>query len=122
MVLRGSVRLVAGLATRRRDVTAEELAGADRAEWVRVRAELDERRQRRVERRRFRRDPKEYLKALKKHANPVKSDSLVFSSPFEHAAEPVDEAVEHPADRLASGKRTRTIQAPLARRRGPLGP
>lgn len=64
MVLRGSVRLVAGLATRTREVEAAELAGADREEWKRVRAELEERRERRVERRRFRRNPEEYLKAL----------------------------------------------------------
>lgn len=64
MVLRGSVRLAAGLATRTREVEAAELAGADREEWKRVRAELEERRERRVERRRFRRDPQEYLKAL----------------------------------------------------------
>jgi hypothetical protein len=64
LVLRGSARLVAGLATRTRDVTAADLAGADRAEWKRVRAEMEERRERRVERRRFRRDPEAYLKAL----------------------------------------------------------
>lgn len=64
LVLRGSVRLVAGLATRRREVTVAELAGADRAEWKRVRAELEVRRGQRVERRQFRRDPEGYLKAL----------------------------------------------------------
>ena len=64
LVLRGSVRLVAGLATRTREVEAAELAGADREEWKRGRAELEERRERRVERRRFRRNPEEYLKAL----------------------------------------------------------
>lgn len=63
-VLRGSVRLVAGLATRTRDVTSSDLAVADRAEWERVRRELEVRRQRRVERRRFRRNPEVYLKAL----------------------------------------------------------
>ena len=64
MVVRGSVRLVAGLATRNREVTAADLDAADREEWKRTRAELEVRRQRRVERRRFRRDPEEYLKAL----------------------------------------------------------
>jgi hypothetical protein len=63
-VLRGSVRLVAGLATRTREVTASDLAMANRAEWERVRAELEVRRERRVERRRFRQNPEEYLKAL----------------------------------------------------------
>lgn len=63
-VLRGSVRLVAGLATRSREVTVEDLDAADRAEWKRTRAELEVRRLRRVERRRFRRNPQEYLKDL----------------------------------------------------------
>jgi hypothetical protein len=64
LVLRGSVKLIAGLATRTREVTATDLAGADRANWERTRAELEERRQRRVERRHFRRDPQGYLEAL----------------------------------------------------------
>jgi hypothetical protein len=63
-VLRGSVRLAAGLATRTREVTSSELAMADRAEWKRVRNEFEVRRQQRVERRRFRQNPEEYLKAL----------------------------------------------------------
>ena len=64
LVLRGAAKLVAGLATRHREVTADELAGADRAAWERLRSELETRRERRVERRRFRRDHDGYLKAL----------------------------------------------------------
>jgi hypothetical protein len=64
LVLRGSARLVAGLGTRAGAGTVADLAGADREEWKRVRAELEERRLRRVERRRFRRDPEGYLKDL----------------------------------------------------------
>jgi hypothetical protein len=64
LVLRGAAKLIAGLATRSREVTAADLAGADRAAWKRLRAELETRRERRVERRRFRRDPDGYLKAL----------------------------------------------------------
>ena len=64
LVLRGSARLVAGLATRAREVTAADLAGADPAAWRALRVELEERRQRRVDRRRFRRDPDGYLKDL----------------------------------------------------------
>lgn len=64
LVLRGSVRLVASLATRSQTRTAEELATADRDAWQAVRQELEDRRERRVERRRFRRDPKAYLEAL----------------------------------------------------------
>jgi hypothetical protein len=69
LVLRGSARLVAGLATRTREVTAGDLAAADRAKWKHLRAELEQRRQRRVERRRFRRDPDSYLKALENKLN-----------------------------------------------------
>ena len=62
LVLRGAARLVAGLGTRAGAGTAADLAGADRHEWQRVQAELEERR--RVERRRFRRDPEGYLEHL----------------------------------------------------------
>jgi hypothetical protein len=64
LVLRGSARLVAGPGARTGAGTVADLAGADREEWKRVRAELEERRQRRVERRRLRRDPEGYLKEL----------------------------------------------------------
>lgn len=64
LVLRGSVRLVAGLATRAREVSAAELSGADRDRWRRLRSELEQRRHRRVERRQFRRNAEQYLKAL----------------------------------------------------------
>lgn len=64
LVLRGAAKLIAGLATRHREVTAADLAGTDRVAWKRLRAELEMRRERRVERRRFRRDPDGYLKAL----------------------------------------------------------
>jgi hypothetical protein len=64
LVVRGSARLVASVATRLREVTASDLASADREKWKQLRVELEKRRQRRVERRRFRRNPEEYLKAL----------------------------------------------------------
>ena len=60
LVLRGSARL----ANKRREVTADGLAAADPGRWRRLRAELERRRQRRVERHRFRRDPDAYLRAL----------------------------------------------------------
>ena len=69
LVLRGSARLVAGLATRTREFTAADLAGANPAAWRALRAELEERRQRRVDRRRFRRDPDGYLKDLENKLN-----------------------------------------------------
>jgi hypothetical protein len=64
LVLRGAAKLVAGLATRQREVSAADLAGADQAEWERVRSELEVRRERRVERRRFRQNPDAYLHDL----------------------------------------------------------
>jgi hypothetical protein len=72
LVLRGCARLVAGLATRTGEVTAADLAGADRAAWERLRAELERRRQRRVERRQFRHDPHNYLKALEHKLNQLR--------------------------------------------------
>ena len=68
-VLRGSARLVAGLAMRSREVTAAELASADPVAWRALRAGLEERRQRRVDRRRFRRDPDGYLEDLENKLN-----------------------------------------------------
>ena len=63
-VLRGPVRLLAGLATRLRRRDAGDLAGADRARWREVRASLERRRHARVLRARFRRDPAAYLGRL----------------------------------------------------------
>ena len=56
--------MVAGLATRRQKVTVADLAGANLAQWGQLRTALEERQQRRVERKRFRRDPGGYLKDL----------------------------------------------------------
>ena len=64
LVLRGAVRLVAGVVTRARPVTARELAVADRERWLAPRAGLERRRQARVMRRRFRRDPDAFLTRL----------------------------------------------------------
>lgn len=69
LVLRGSAKLLAGLATRRQDVTAEQLSGADRAAWRAKRAELERRRERRTDRRRFRRNPEAYLRDLEDKLN-----------------------------------------------------
>jgi hypothetical protein len=64
LVLRGQARLLAAAATRQRCYTAEELSGADRERWEQLRGQLEARRQRRVQRRRFRRDPEAYLHQL----------------------------------------------------------
>ena len=69
LVLRGAVKLLAGLATRHQEVTAEQLSGADREAWRAKRAELEERRERRTDRRRFRLDPQGYLRDLENQLN-----------------------------------------------------
>jgi hypothetical protein len=69
LVLRGSARIVAAIATRQRPERERDLAAADRAAWQAKRAELAERRQRRIERRRFRQDPHAYLRNLEDQLN-----------------------------------------------------
>jgi hypothetical protein len=64
LVLRGSARIIAAVATRQRTERIEELRQADRTKWAELRAELDERRQRRTERRRFRQNSERYLHEL----------------------------------------------------------
>ena len=64
LVLRGSARLLAASATRQRRYTVEELSGVDRVRREELRQQLEGRRQRRVMRARFRRDPQAYLRQL----------------------------------------------------------
>lgn len=64
LVLRGQARLLAAAATRQRCYTAEELSRADPERWEQLRQQLEARRQRRVQRRRFRRDPRAFLNQL----------------------------------------------------------
>src|SRR5262245_63457124 len=51
LVLRGSARIIAAVATRQQPERVRELMAADRERWTELRGELAERRQRRVERR-----------------------------------------------------------------------
>jgi hypothetical protein len=64
LVLRGQARLLAAAATRQRGFTAAELSRADRGRCEQLRRQLEARRQRRVQRRRFRRDPQAFLHQL----------------------------------------------------------
>ncbi len=64
LVLRGSVRIVAGLATRSRCFRGRELVPASLETWRTVRAGLERRRHTRVLRQRFRRNPEAYLSQL----------------------------------------------------------
>ncbi len=64
LVLRGQARLLAAAATRHREISVAELARVDRSRSEELRRQLEARRQRRVQRRRFRRNPQAYLQVL----------------------------------------------------------
>jgi hypothetical protein len=61
LVLRGSVRVVAGLGTRQRTYRGEELAPSKMSDWRKLRTGLERRRHSRTLRHRFRRNPAAYL-------------------------------------------------------------
>lgn len=67
-VLRGEVRLVAATATRLHPPTVRDLGRVSRERWGGLRQRLDQRRQARTLRTRFRRDPEAYLAALERQA------------------------------------------------------
>jgi hypothetical protein len=64
LVVQGSVRVVASLATRLRPEEGLRLRAGYVDDWRRLRAELDKRRESRRKQRRFRRDPATYLSHL----------------------------------------------------------
>jgi hypothetical protein len=64
LVVQGSVRVVASLATRLRPDEGLKLRTGYVEDWRRLRAELDKRRENRRKQRRFRRDPAGYLSQL----------------------------------------------------------
>ena len=65
LVVRGSVRLPAAVATRLRgEVRGEDLAPSDLEAWRELRAGLERRQEIRAQGRRFRRDPAAYLRTL----------------------------------------------------------
>jgi hypothetical protein len=68
LVVRGSVRVVAGLATRLRPEEGLKLSAGYVGAWQEQRAELDKRREARRRQRRFRRDPVTYLNKLEELA------------------------------------------------------
>lgn len=61
LVVRGSVRVVAAMATRQHHFTAEQLRPVRLADWCQLRRELDERHETRRAQARFRKDPATYL-------------------------------------------------------------
>ncbi len=64
LVVRGQVRLLAAVATRTREVKAEDLRPVDVVAWRELREELDQRQEARRRQLRFRRDPQAYLRTL----------------------------------------------------------
>lgn len=64
LVVRGQVRLVAAVVTRRQALGAEELRPQDLGRWRRLRRELEYRHEARRQQGRFRRDPQAYLLQL----------------------------------------------------------
>jgi hypothetical protein len=66
LVVQGSVRVVASLATRLRPEEGLQLRTGYVDDWRRLRADLDKRRESRRKQRRFRRDPASYLRQLEK--------------------------------------------------------
>lgn len=68
LVVCGSVRLIAAVATRLDPAAGRDLGRVDVARWRQVRARLDQRRHSRTLQSRFRRDPESYLNALESHA------------------------------------------------------
>ncbi len=64
LVLRGSVRLIAVVATRMKTFTVKEFAAASHQTWQQVRSELQKHHSKRLQQRCFRRDPDGYLAEL----------------------------------------------------------
>jgi hypothetical protein len=64
LVVRGSVRVVAAIATPPEGLTAADIRPADIEGWRALRASLDQRRESRRAQLRFRRDPEAYLQRL----------------------------------------------------------
>ena len=67
-VLRGPVRLAAGVATRLQAPSGRDLGRVDQERWRNLRRQLERGRQARTARTRFRRDPDAYLAALERSA------------------------------------------------------
>ena len=64
LVVRGSARIIAAVATRQRSFSGDDLAQCDLPAWRSLRASLDERRQSRVRQRHFRHDSHAFLADL----------------------------------------------------------
>ena len=68
VVLRGEARLIAAVATRQHPPSGADLARVDRTRWNELRRRLGQKRQARILRTRFRRNPDAYLAELEQKA------------------------------------------------------
>jgi hypothetical protein len=75
LVVRGSVRLVAAIATQNYHFSGPDLAPRDLAQWRTLRKQVDYRHEARREHSRFRKDPERYLRALEEQLSQRKMRS-----------------------------------------------
>ena len=75
LVVRGSVRLVAAVATQRYHFNGPDLAPRDLAQWRTLRKHVDYRHEARREQHRFRKDPERYLRTLEEQLSQRKMQS-----------------------------------------------
>jgi hypothetical protein len=75
LVVRGSVRIVATIATQKHHFNGSDLAPRDLPQWRALRKRVDYRRESRREQHRFRKDPKRYLRDLEEQLSQRKMRS-----------------------------------------------
>lgn len=75
LVVRGSVRLVAAVATQHSHFSGSDLAPRNLAQWRTLRKQVDYRHEARREQHRFRKDPERYLRALEEQLSQRKMRS-----------------------------------------------
>jgi hypothetical protein len=75
LVVRGSVRLVAAVATQTYHFSGPDLAPRDLAQWRTLRKQVDYRHEARREQHRFRKDPERYLRVLEEQLSQRKMQS-----------------------------------------------
>jgi hypothetical protein len=75
LVVRGSVRLVAAIATQNYHFSGSDLAPRDLAQWRTLKKQVDYRHEARREQHRFRKDPERYLRILEEQLSQRKMQS-----------------------------------------------
>jgi hypothetical protein len=75
LVVRGSVRIVAAVATQNSHFSGADLAPRNLADWQTLRKQVERRHEARHEQHRFRKDPEHYLRALEEQISQRKMPS-----------------------------------------------